>query len=742
MRTFAFEGRFPVSWLIVAGLLIAGLFLFLTIKERRYATRPKWMWALLGLRLIVVALVLWALAGPTDVIDDKRTKPKGFGVFVDGSASMTIEDIGDGSGNVARWADAPLSGSEETPVRWNLDKALGAMSGARAGLRQFVSIPIGSDDSIVEEIGERVLDKARGALDACNGYLDEIGSGFGEFEERESTDFAELRLLVNEKIVPEMARLSVTQAGKGSSSIATIEGMFDKADRTLRLLADALYSRHEELMSTELAADSEAVMERDDRISQVTPWVEALEREWIDPQTETLRVGRFAFASEAIPTSADAWRKYLIEKPADPESGTNLGSAIEQAGREAAAGRLHAGVIVTDGAHNVGRDPREAAAALAGLPFAIVPIGDSRLRRDLFLHHVQYPKSLIHKDVLSIDAKITAHDCEGEKVRVELVSGETVIKHKTVTIRTEMEDHRVNLRWKPAQIGVHELQLRVVPVDDEFTEENNSEALKVQVVDDEMRVFIADDLPRWEFRYLLSLFKRDPKVKLESALFSPQHIYPNRRNRPPVPRLPGSIEEWRRFRVVILGDLTQQQFSAEQQKQVKQYLVEGGNLVVIAGENAMPQKYDGTAFGDLLPVDFAALSRRASVQGFTLAVTPGGRDVPPVQLASTAGASAALWDTISKSLPVYDLSPCSIPKPTANVLIEAKPVRRSSAERRAFLSWQYVGRGRIVYASAPALHKLRYRHGDRYHYRFWGQMLRWIVARPDRRIEVGKADDR
>jgi len=34
-----------------------------------------------------------------------------------------------------------------------------------------------------------------------------------------------------------------------------------------------------------------------------------------------------------------------------------------------------------------------------------------------------------------------------------------------------------------------------------------------------------------------------------------------------------------------------------------------------------------------------------------------------------------------------------------------------------------------VYLSAPATYRLRYRYGDRYHHRFWGQLLRWAIAR-------------
>lgn len=723
MKTFAFEGRFPASWLIVGGLLIAAVFIFLALKEGRYATRPRWVCGLLALRLIVLALVVWALAGPTDVIETNRTKPKGFGLFVDGSASMGIEDEGDGTGNVTRWEDALIEKDAERTVGGQLDLALGALAGASAGLKQFERI---SMDGAAEKEGARVINKVKAAVIASAEFLESVREQSVGLKDGESSQVFELRDLLKQQLLPAVKGIRVSEAGKSDAMDPSVHDLFRQADRSLRTIADEVNSRIEKSRAEKRATSS--VTELSSRAEKVVPWLDAIEDDWVIPQGSEMRMSRFVFSGEAVPVSVGSWRKYLIEDGAPPESGTDLGAVIDQAAREIAAGRLNAGLILTDAAHNTGRDPREMASALSGVPMAIVPIGDARFRRDLFLHHVQYPKSLIHKDVLSVEAKITAHACEGEKVVIELLRDGKPLDREVVTIRSQVEDHRVSLKWAATELGMHDFELRVVPVADEFTEENNSEQLKVQVIDDEMRVFLADDLPRWEFRYLLNLFKRDSKVISESALFSPQHVYPNRRNRPPVPRLPETMDEWRRFRVVILGDLKEEQFTPEQQKLVKQYLIEGGNLFVIAGENAMPQKYTATEFGDLLPIDFGSLSQRSRTEGFSLVIAPGGRDVPPVQLASTLSASMNLWRDVSASLPVYDLSPCSVPKPTANVLVEAKPAK-GSGERRAFLSWQYVGRGRVVYASAPAIHKLRYRHGDRYHYRFWGQMLRWMVAR-------------
>ena len=82
---------------------------------------------------------------------------------------------------------------------------------------------------------------------------------------------------------------------------------------------------------------------------------------------------------------------------------------------------------------------------------------------------------------------------------------------------------------------------------------------------------------------------------------------------------------------------------------------------------------------------------------------------------------------MSSKLPIY--FPASArPKPTSHVLIAATSPT-PGAESEAFLSWQYVGLGRVIYVAAPITYQLRYRNGDEYHHRFWGQLLRWAIAR-------------
>jgi len=214
----------------------------------------------------------------------------------------------------------------------------------------------------------------------------------------------------------------------------------------------------------------------------------------------------------------------------------------------------------------------------------------------------------------------------------------------------------------------------------------------VNVIDDEIRVLLAERLPRWEFRYLKSILQRDKKMQMDSILFNPDHAYRNRTRKVEEESLPESLEEWCRYRVALLGDLTEMERTPAHQELLRRWVIEaGGNLIVIAGES-MPGDFFKTPLAELFPVR----NQRATVakSGYELTVTAEGANAPPVLVAGDEITSLSVWEKVSAKLPVYDLSPYSIPKPTAHVLIQAD-VGRQTRQALSYLSWQYVGKGRV-----------------------------------------------
>ena len=79
--------------------------------------------------------------------------------------------------------------------------------------------------------------------------------------------------------------------------------------------------------------------------------------------------------------------------------------------------------------------------------------------------------------------------------------------------------------------------------------------------------------------------------------------------------LPVTLAQWKRFKVIIIGDLDSSFMNAAQQKDLEQVVREGAGLLMIGGQNSFaPGGWDKTTLATLLPVSLATWSRRRSTR--------------------------------------------------------------------------------------------------------------------------------
>ncbi len=750
LKQLSLEGPLGVWQAVLLGVALAGMAywtLFLVPRRARRTFAPL----LMLLRTASIALVLWMLLGPVSITIKRQWLPKSLAVMTDVSQSMGTIDPVDKVSDL-RWQIAGTDNPDESALSV-CDQAAVAAAVARDNINAFLlcaSNPAQQlEGQFLLESAERGAGRAVALTDVLSGMLEGNRGAFGDELIARVKDiaagFSDARY---ERLGALARRARSDRRPFAPDEITQLQdwhrGLADAVRRVSRLseqIAQVMTSTG--AYKLRVGSDPAEPLARRDKVNRL---LQAAERRWLSAENETSRIRRYTFDRATAAVTSDAAAAQKDANASDPvasadgrqpatkgnsEAFTNLSEALARINRDSSEVDIEAAIIFTDGKHNdpQAEDPRAVAKLLANIPVYFVAAGSTVFARDLNLHHVEAPSAVVDGDHVVVEAILSASGCAGESCMVALSEGGKLVDQEEIRIDSDFRDYRIRLSASARGIGRHDYALSVSQVDRETDPANNDAAFGVDVIDATLRILLADEFPRWEYRYLVNLFERDERIEYEQLLFQPKTKGSG--DLVAGGQLPRDVEGWARYRAVILGDLSPDRLDQVSQKALTEYLtVRGGTLIVIAGQNAMPHSFINMPLGDVLPVSSTAWNNPGA--GLELELTPEAQLIPAMQIGDDAGTSEKIWRDISRQLPLQWLSQYCVPKPTARTLIQAVDAdggRNAPADQKAFLCWQTVGRGRIVYLAAPAAYQLRMKHGDRFHYRFWGQLIRWAVAR-------------
>jgi hypothetical protein len=746
LQSLSFDGPLAAWQGIVCGCVLVAI-AFWTLFGIRKDARHKLRAILFVLRVGAVAVLVWLLLGPVHESAIRHLTPKSLAVVTDVSQSMNVVDPPDKLADL-RWQSASTIGANPSLLTV-CDQAVSAGALARDQLASILRNGHRTTESqrvrTCLETSGRAAAAAVRLAEKCSQLLDESQSTLGpELASREKEVASVLAGSGVDRIgslVPRDASRAPVLDRDALDRLEKWHRQLVQSVRALGQIADRVAHRVAEGNSgTPVAtAHGPEILSRREKVDR---FIKGVEPTWLSDLAGTHRIRRYTFDQQTIAVgddkevsrggnksvNKDASFSSTDERTRKADGGTNLSSALEAINRDATQAGIKAVLLLTDGRHNdpAAHDPRDAAKSLSEIPVYVVPVGSSHTPRDLILHHVDAPRAVVEGDQMGVEAIVTASDCAGEKCVVELSERSAVVDRQEIQIDSPRRDFRVRLTASSKGTGRHEYSLKILPVKGETVATNNSVDFGVDIIDATLRILVADDVPRWEFRYLVRLFERDKRVQYDQVLFNPTNGGPGENDSPA--QLPRDVDEWSRYRLVILGDLNTSELDPGRQKALKEYLVDrGGTVILIAGDQAMPHAFLGMPLLDFLPV--SGSEAQDPSQGYDLALSAEGLQNPAMQIADPPESSDDIWKEMTRQLPIYSLSQYCTPKPTALTLINATKQAGSDSENKAFLCWQTVGRGRIIYLAAPAVYQLRMKFGDRYHYRFWGQLVRWAVAR-------------
>ncbi len=779
----AFEGPIGLPLAFAAALLLLAVFAWSLRREQLILGLSTTVGFGL-LRLLAVAAVLWMLLAPTSVITQTSSTRKAVVIMTDISGSMWAVDPM-GTADELRWAiagdvlppseasDSPLmsAGSIGLTATEAADQAVAALGIAKRELLAAIGALAGhhSETRMTQHAlaTEAAIERAKSSLakirqsrlpnhdDAALREAIQLATVVSSMlQGSEFSSFAELCQILAAGRIP-------SQAG-WRESLPDLEPRIVGVRNLAQELSHSL-AQLETVMVSQQSPSQWAQLSQSSRIQRVADVLENFQRSTLEPLGSQVDVqwSRFDTSlSQMVGSSGPRERLLPPGKSGDStdrsKSATNLSAALEQLQRLEQQQPIAAAFIFSDANHNDSRirrvvdadlddgslsnqgnvvgDPAKVAANIINTPVYVVPIGNPHRLRDIALVGVGAPPVAMRNDDIIIEAHLEAFQCEGQRCVVQLIAGAEVVDFREVEIDSDFISRTVRFVQRVPEIGEQSFQIAIVPIDGEVTDQNNFETIEVNVTRSDIKILLADELPRWEFRYLAQLFRRDSKVQCDEILFRPRMIATGRREESQ--SFPVTVDQWDQYDVVILGDLPTEHLPTASQESLVEYLQQrGGTLVMIAGDRAMPHQYMGSPLEAILPVspiDATTNDPLAATSEYAFHVTDEGLTHVALMIGESQQATRTAWDFVSRFSPLHDVSPWRKPKPTARNLIAAVPrhaaVDESVLENSTFLCWQPIGRGRVVYLSGPDSYRLRFLRGDQLHYRFWGQLLRWAIA--------------
>jgi hypothetical protein len=404
---------------------------------------------------------------------------------------------------------------------------------------------------------------------------------------------------------------------------------------------------------------------------------------------------------------------------------TSITSALETVARTERGTPLAGIVMLTDGLDTSSRRVEEAAHDLGvrGIPVYTVPVGiadpDDVSIRNIIMQEVAFTG-----DKVPVRVQIQSKGYEKRMTDLTVLLDGRGVARKRVTLEGGLQFEEVFFNVDVTEKGAVRVEVAIEPFGDESTAANNRVKRSIRVVNEKINVLCIEGSARWEYRYLSAMLKRDPRI---NATFIATRAQPElaQNSSEYIAKFPEDPEEAFAYDLVILGDVDPSFFSRESFQRLEELVRErGGSLLMLCGARHAPVSYGGTPLERMLPVAFDPEGAWEDVNDDVYPVlTPEGRSSLVMTLENDREQNDLLWSRVA---PLDRIPPLLAPRPGATVLAELSD-SQTRTDRYPLVAWQRYGAGKCMMMATDRFWLLRFKTGDKYHWRVWSQCIQFLT---------------
>ncbi|MEC9123882.1 MAG: CARDB domain-containing protein [Verrucomicrobiota bacterium] len=390
-------------------------------------------------------------------------------------------------------------------------------------------------------------------------------------------------------------------------------------------------------------------------------------------------------------------------------------------------GNLKAVLFLSDGDSNDGPSILSLAGKCrsSGVPVYSIRVGSPKPLPDLALEDAFAPSFALQEEKITINYRISNAFDTRQKSSLKLMANEQVVSQKPVLLPAS-EEIAGSIAWLPPGEGDYELKLTLDQVPGESLPGNNERILTTRVENKIIKALLVDSFPRWEYRFLRNALERDPGVDMKCVLFHPG-MAPGE-GKGYLPGFPQSKDDLASFDVVFLGDvgLGENELNEEQCENLANLIrLQASGLVFLPGRRGRQLTLSDSPVEELLPVvyDPEKPTGLGTSNPSGLQLTARGKDHWLTNLRGAGEPDRQFWER----LPGFHWSAIVRKSRPGSEVLAVHSNFRNDWGRMPTLAIRYAGAGKTLYLGSDAAWRWRRGVEDKYHYRFWSQVVRWMA---------------
>ncbi len=340
-------------------------------------------------------------------------------------------------------------------------------------------------------------------------------------------------------------------------------------------------------------------------------------------------------------------------------------------------------------------------------------------KRRVSMGAVDYPARVVVGWDSEVKAQIVGTNMSGSTVTVEFWRDGKKQTESSVAFNEDEQTRPVVFPIAPEAPGVIQYELRVA--DTAADNDAKKYPFVVEALAPGKRILYIQNSLGFDFKFLRKAIVSDRNLQLQAFVRwgDGKLVSLSERGVAAQSRLDLTQNGLARYSVVILGDLAPDALTADNLREMKEFVNRGGALVMLGGSNllASPQ-IAGTALAEISPVKLPADYKEGQ---FGVSITETGLRHPVF---------GPLFANIKDFPSLLSANLTTISNPTAEVLLETG----GGGEKRPIIAASRFGQGKVVVVLSDSVYRWRlaakFAAADKSPYdTFWTQLMDWLIPK-------------